>query len=209
VPIQHVVQPGEHLSGIAEQYGFRSYKTLWDFGDNADLKQSRDNPHVLMPGDVVNVPDPQTKDESAPTGQSSRFQVPTSGLRLRIKLLDAGRSAITGTQTQLSVEGNSTQPSTDGDGLVEQTIPASAHIARLVVEDADFSMQIGALNPLPDESGWEARLNNLGYLVPPADDRDDDELRSALEEFQCDYGLQLTGEEDDATKAKLLEVFGV
>jgi hypothetical protein len=209
VPIQHVVQQGEHLSGIADQYGFRSYKTLWDFADNASLKQSRDNPHVLMPGDIVNVPDPQTKQESAPTAKSSRFQVPTSGLRLRIKLLDAGRNAIKSTPTQLSVEGTSTQPSTDGDGLVDQTIAAKAHIARLVVEDADFSIQIGDLNPLPDQSAWEARLNNLGYQVPPADDRDDDEVRSALEEFQCDYGLQLTGQQDDATKAKIKEVFGV
>ena len=43
----HVVRQGEHLSQIAEKYGF-SYKALWDHAANAQLKKLRGNPPDLQ-----------------------------------------------------------------------------------------------------------------------------------------------------------------
>ena len=34
------------------------------------------------------------------------------------------------------------------------------------------------------------------------------ELLAAIEEFQCDYGMPVTGDMDDTTRAKLMEVYG-
>ena len=43
----HTVVQGEHLSGIAKNYGFSSYKTIWDHAQNAELKKERQNPNLL------------------------------------------------------------------------------------------------------------------------------------------------------------------
>jgi hypothetical protein len=52
----HVGTQREHLSAIGQQNGFRSYHTIWDQPNNADLKAKRD-PQVLFPGDQLFIPD--------------------------------------------------------------------------------------------------------------------------------------------------------
>ena len=51
-------------------------------------------------------------------------------------------------------------------------------------------------------------LANLGYLLDPTDSSDDDDVHLAVEEFQADNDLPLTGTFDPTTQAKLLEVHG-
>ena len=60
----HTVVQGEHLSGIANKYGFTSYKTIWDHAQNAELKKKRQNPNVIFPGDELFIPDKGQKEES-------------------------------------------------------------------------------------------------------------------------------------------------
>ena len=57
----HTVQQCEYLSLIAKIYGFASYKTIWDHDGNADLREQRQNPNILLPGDLVFIPDKETK----------------------------------------------------------------------------------------------------------------------------------------------------
>lgn len=62
---------------------------------------------------------------------------------------------------------------------------------------------MGRIEPITEEPGVRARLRNLGYL---RDTEADPELyKGALLRFQRRYSLDLTGEADDATRAKLLE----
>ena len=53
----HTVQQGEHLPALAERYGFQTIDPIWNDPANAELKQLRKNPMVLMPGDEVTIPD--------------------------------------------------------------------------------------------------------------------------------------------------------
>ncbi|MGC9973362.1 MAG: LysM domain-containing protein [Bryobacteraceae bacterium] len=46
----HVVKQGDCMSSIADQYGF-FWETLWNHERNAQLKERRKNPNVLMAGD--------------------------------------------------------------------------------------------------------------------------------------------------------------
>jgi len=62
----HTVVQGEHLSSIAKKYGFSSYKTIWDHGQNADLKKKRQNPNVIFPGDRLFIPDKVEKSPGTP-----------------------------------------------------------------------------------------------------------------------------------------------
>jgi peptidoglycan hydrolase-like protein with peptidoglycan-binding domain len=51
------------------------------------------------------------------------------------------------------------------------------------------------------------RLHNLGY--PGGEHEDDDATRAAVRSFQSDSGLAATGAIDDATRAKLREIYCV
>ena len=206
----HTVQPGEHLSRIAAQYGFFDQRTIWDHPQNAALKALRDSPNVLNPGDVLFIPDKIAKTEGRPTGQTHVFQVPADKLLLRISVHDFDNQPIAGEACELEVEGQVYKISTDGSGAIQQEIPKTAEKGTLRVPGLgmELPLRIGYLNPADQESGWQARLVNLGYLAGMAPDSSEDDLDTAIEELQCDYKVQLTGTADDATQQKLKELHG-
>ena len=61
--IKHNVKQGEHLSLIAVMYGFADHQPIWNDPANAALRQRRKHPHILMPGDIVEIPDRQAREE--------------------------------------------------------------------------------------------------------------------------------------------------
>ena len=72
----------------------------------------------------------------------------------------------------------------------------------------ELDFKIGSLDPIDQQSGQVARLANLGYYRGSLDTVDATELESAVEEFQCDNGLDLDGICGPATQAKLKDVYG-
>ena len=72
MPTDHIVQQGDCLSSIAAFYK-RLPKSIWDAGENAELKQKRKSSNVLRPGDKVVIPDLKTKQIDAPTDQETKF----------------------------------------------------------------------------------------------------------------------------------------
>lgn len=208
--IQHTVIAGDHLSAIADQYGFKDYLTIWDHPDNAALKQQRADPHVLQPGDVVTVPDRLDKSENRATGSSHRFRVAARPLKLRIALKDFDNQPISGAACVLTVDGKVHELVSDGDGMIEVPISNSAKrgVLQLPELDIEHEVMIGHLDPVDEDSGWQGRLVNLGYHPGAVGDEDQQSLRHSLEEFQCDHGLAVTGEPEDATQALLLQVHG-
>ena len=223
MPTQHTVKQGEHVAGIATKHGIEDYILVWDDGDNAALKELRASPFILFPGDVLAILDREEKSVTRPTGAKHRFVIQVERVKLRVKIFTLGEDPVAGATCKLAIEGSAAANlTTDGNGIVEKPIGRTDKQGKLVIGDADFSLKIGALNPIPDDpdsdpisqtpenkdSGWAQRLTNLGYVVPPIEDRDADELRSAIEEFQCNHGLNVTGEQDAPTRAKLLEIHG-
>lgn len=204
----HTVRQGEHLAAIAAKYGFASAATLWNHPLNAELKQKRGNPNILYPGDVVGIPDPAEKQVTCDTGQAHRFRAQREELFLRIRLQEAFPEPIGSTPCRLVIDGRIHDLTTDADGAVEVKVPATASRGTLTVRDVSVPLRIGSLDPIDEPSGVVARLANLGYYRGHADEVDEAELRAAIEEFQCDQGLDLTGECDGPTRAKLEEVHG-
>jgi hypothetical protein len=198
------------MTGIAQQYGFRDYHTIWDHPDNEQLKQERVDPHVLYPGDTVVIPDKAPRNESRPTDKSHRFRVASKPLKLRIALKDFDNQPITGTACVLTVDGTVYQLTSDGDGITETPIPKGATGGVLKIPDMDIEhpLKIGFLDPLVEDSGWQGRLVNLGYYAGAVGDNDAEQMRYAIEEFQCDHALKVTGELDGATPAKLKQEHG-
>lgn len=210
----YTIKRGEHLDQIAERFGFADLRTVWEDPGNAELRARRASPHVLLEGDEVFVPEFQPRVESRGTKQKHEFRARRTKIRLRVALVDESGNALADVPCTLSASGASQALVTDADGVVELEIPRGATSGQLVVDDPaqTFDLRvplaIGALDPVDEPSGQRDRLRNLGYYLAEGGEPDPEALRSAVEEFQCDEALPVTGECDGATQAKLLERHG-
>jgi hypothetical protein len=206
----YTVQQGDHLSGIAEQFGFQNIDTIWNHPNNAALKQLRKNPHILFPGDVLFIPDKTDKNAPAPTTKLNKFQIDLTKLKLNLKLLDLNGDPVANKPVTISLEKETVPPpTTDGSGKTSSTIKKSAKNGQLILGDLEFSLLVGSLDPIDKQSGQIARLNNLGYEAGDTATVDADAFESAVEEFQCDNGVKpVTGDCDASTQALLQKVHG-
>lgn len=206
---RHTVVAGEHLSGIANRYGFRDPATIWDDPQNASLRSSRDS-HVLSPGDELFIPEKQPKVESCATTEVHAFKAKVATMKLRLCVRDFDNRPISGVACRLEINGVPSALTSDGDGFIEKEIPITAQSGRLVIEDwgIDRTLRIGHLDPHDVETGWKARLINLGYYQGSIEDLDANLWRWAIEEYQCDHDLTVTGELDGATITSLQSTHG-
>ena len=216
----HIVEPGEHLSGIAAQHGFSSFRTLWDHSENAELKKLRKNPHVLFAGDRVFIPTRETKEEPRSTGSKHQFVAARELLILRVEVLD-GLEKPRPEPCLLSGSGFQNEMKDSGDGVLLGPIPSDARKGELFFpagpdkeeSDAKVPLAVGFLDPLTKEAGQRQRLNNLGYFAG-FDARSTAQLKWAVEEFQCDHLKEIGKQKEDgicdeATQQVLLKVHGV
>jgi hypothetical protein len=204
----HVVLQGEHASSIAARHGFETYEPLWAHPRNAALRRRRGSPHVLFPGDELFLPDREESAFACATEQAHRFRLQRRELALRVVLLDEGGDPIAAAPCALEIEGRGGRAVTSAEGMVERPIASTDASAKLSLQDLDVAILIGHLDPVTEPSGWQARLQNLGYYDGSVGAAPDARLRLALEELQLEHGLPITGEADAATQAGLLEAHG-
>jgi hypothetical protein len=51
------VQRGDHLTKIAQRFGFASWKLIYYHEDNKGFRRFRPDPNKIYPGDVIQIPD--------------------------------------------------------------------------------------------------------------------------------------------------------
>jgi hypothetical protein len=204
MPIQYTVEQGDCLSSIADAYGFL-WSTIWNDGENAQLKEERKDPNALLPGDVVVIPDKQLGEESRSAGARYKFKVKGAKAKVKIRVMKGGK-ARANEPYKLLVDGNWYTGKLDKDGYLKQTIPPGATGGVLKVGSGkqidEFPIQLGTVDPLSTESGAAGRLRTLGYQF------NDGNMYYALKAFQKKVGLEETGELDDDTRNMLQERFG-
>jgi Putative peptidoglycan binding domain/LysM domain len=197
------VKAGDCLSSIAYEQGFFP-DTLWNHPDNSELKQNRKDPNVLMPGDVVSIPDKALKEASKPAGQKHRFKKKGVPAKLKVCLMKKGKPR-KNEKFRLIIDGIPVEGTTDGKGFVEKPLPPNARQGKLIVgEGANkevYLLQFGQVDPIDTDTGVAGRLQNLGYSVG-------EDLAGALRKFQANNKLEVTGTINDATRNKLKENFG-
>jgi N-acetylmuramoyl-L-alanine amidase len=202
MPREHVVQQGEGISSIANRYGFAPH-LLWYHPGNEELRKLRGDGDILLPGDIVHIPDKEPRQRDAATDKRHRFQrlgVP-SELRLQLWLDDRPRAKVS---FRLIVDGGPTvDGTTDERGVLVATVPPNAASGRLVVGGDEYALSFGRLNPVTDASGIQQRLKNLGFYAGDVTGTIDVETCMALADFQRSAGLPVTGENDAATLARL------
>ena len=213
--ITHTVVQGEHLAGIAAQYGFVDFKPIWEAPENAALKADRKNPNILFPGDKVVIPDRELGEESGATDQRHVFSVTIRKLKLRVKIKDLSNVAVRRIcflQTSRSVG-----PMLQADDIFEADVHPREKTAVMGFPQSptdpsrrdDINLEIGGLDPIDKPSGQQERLNNLGYFAGFSKTPSPDQFKWAVEEFQCDHkksdGLKVTGICDPEKTQKVLE----
>ncbi|MBK8258037.1 MAG: peptidoglycan-binding protein [Polyangiaceae bacterium] len=208
--VVHVAKDGDHIHGIAAAAGFRRVSTVWNAPENANLRALRPNPDTLLPGDRVTVPDFTSQTDEGATEKRHRFVALTQRTAVRLRWLRFGHTA--DAQLQSAFEPTKTPtPPADGAGDVTVKIDATTSQISVSTPRGDTTLQVGFLHPFDTESGWLARLHNLGYLASSAivqTQIDAIELASAIEEFQCDHGLTVDGQVQSTFLSALRDAHG-
>jgi hypothetical protein len=133
---------------------------------------------------------------------------------LRLCLQDDLHNPYLNTNYRLRVEAADYAGATDSTGMLEQEIPADAVDGEITIfpfpdDPSDpgytFTLKLGHLDPIDEDSGVDARLINLGFGPTDSDNPEwsDDDRGDALKAFQDRFGLEITGMADDATRQKL------
>jgi hypothetical protein len=199
----YVVQQGDCITSIAGTYGFH-WQTLWDA--NPDLKAKRVNPNALLPGDIVQIPDKDLRIETRPTDAHHKFVLKGEQPKLKVVLERYNRPLANQNYT-LTVEGATFSGTTDERGYLEAPIEPTAKTGKLSVPDCHIqcTFNLGYIDPFDEIGGAQGRLQNLGFLIGDATGVIDQPTTDAIMLFQSTYGLEATGELDDATQNKLKE----
>jgi N-acetylmuramoyl-L-alanine amidase len=122
MPINHTVCQGDSVISLSETHGLFAV-TIWNDPGNTGLRQKRTDMNVLMPGEVVVIPDKRPRLEKRPTGQAHRFR--RKGIH-DIPLSDLTCTSRAPLHYTLTVDGVELKGTTDGSGILEQYIPAQA-----------------------------------------------------------------------------------
>ena len=203
--VNYQVKQGDCISSIAFENGFFP-DTIWNHPNNAELKEKRKDPNVLLPGDIVYVPDLRIKEVNEPTNQVHKFRVKNVPAKLSLHLLENGEPQ-RNEQYTLEVDGEVIRGVTDSEGKIKVSISPNAKKGKLILgtgeNQKEYNLSLGRLDPVNEISGIQTRLNNLGFDCGRADGKMNPETKEALQAFQSSVGLPATGEIDSATEAKI------
>jgi N-acetylmuramoyl-L-alanine amidase len=172
---------------------------IWDAAENADLRSKRKDPHQLLPGDKVFIPEVKPRTYTLATGQRHRLQVPRDKLMLRLQVLDIFGKPLASASGTLRVGERELPVTSAADGTIEvKDIPQQAREATLEIGGYTFELRIGDLDPADCPTGESARLDNLALWWADTDDPEDPEGQAfALDLFQ--QGRQEAPGSQDAT----------
>lgn len=176
----------------------------------------------VAPGDVAGVePEPEGQGEVELDGQPSACLTLKTNRRYEVRLQQVFELAfqrfgepLAGASYRLLIDDADERSGTlDDEGALREALPADASEAEVWIdegseEEQHYLLSLGGLASPEDTSGLQQRLNNLGYLCGEEDGQAGAVTRQRLESFQRAAGLEESGQLDDATKAKLLELHG-
>ncbi|MCA9624660.1 MAG: peptidoglycan-binding protein [Myxococcales bacterium] len=210
----YVIRRGDYLLKLAHQLGFDADK-VWKDGANADLRALRDDPDMLQAGDILMIPDEPKKELPLRAEQDNAFVAKVPKISVSLAVTDDDEPLANEAYVVEGL-GDDEERTTDGDGFV--SFEAPVHVREVTVKflnvDLAFRIGIGELDPIDTPSGLRKRLTQLGFYgakLQGADryqGRTDAAMAAAIAAFQKAQGLEVTGELDDGTRDKIVEVHG-
>ena len=186
-------------------------ETVWNYSANKDLKKLRKDPNILLPGDIVIVPDLRVKEVSESTNQVHKFQVKNSPAKLKLRILK-GAEPRAGEPFVLVIDGVEKDRGTiSSDGNIQISILPNAKKGKLTVGEGEnqeiYELNVGHLDPIDSISGVKSRLNNIGFDCGKLNNEMDEETKTAVKNFQSFINHpDPSGELDDRTKKALAKL---
>ena len=177
----HTVRQGECMMTIARQYGFSDWRVIYDTPDNESLRKLRTNPHCLLPGDKVHIPDKDKYRKTAQTNKKHKYVLKNRKNYLSVRLVDRQLNPLAdipynisffddGNKDAITTEENQ---ATDSDGFIQKKIPAKT--TKAVVSYFPYknqpslvrhlTLKLSQLDPVDEESGKRERMRQLGFPV--------------------------------------------
>lgn len=210
-----VVEEGDSIASIAYKSGLFS-DTIWNDPANAALKEAREDPEVLLPGDRVTVMEIRPKEVTCATGKRHVFRRKGVPVKVTLVLEDEDGEPFADKPYELTVGERTYTGSTDAQGKIDQPVAPDSKEGTLKVwldepgypSPMEYAVHLGKLYPIDDIAGVQQRLRNLGLYEGAADGAAGPETEAAIRAFQKRNGLEETGKMDDATRGKLEEVHG-
>lgn len=202
------IKDGDCAHSLAVAKGMTLDKVWFDSANSA-LRQKRANPHVLMAGDKLTLPDRTDGQESCETEKRHCFQ--RKGLRARLMLkIQRNDKPLGSADFILEVGNQSLQGVTGEDGSIDVHVPSDAKQAtlRLANGKESYKLSLGYLDPIDEVSGYQARLHNLGFFPGPIDGIDGAKTKSAVRQFQSVVGATVDGIVGSETRKHLEERYG-
>lgn len=169
MPSKHEVQPGDTLLKLAFEAGFDSWKRIWDLAENAELRELRKDPQVLLPGDVLKVPEREaTPQTSCPVDKEHRFRLVRPRAWVNLRMIDDEGEPLSQRRYRFQCGGRTHEGTTDDDGVLSVEIQPNVHHGHIWFwSDEDLppfesAVMVGYLDPASTWSGISGRLSNLG-----------------------------------------------
>jgi hypothetical protein len=203
---KRLVGNGDHISLIAEEFGFARFETILEAQENASLRSARTNPHQLVPDDLLFIPDRESHAADVPIDATSRVVIQRQRLFLRVKVVDLFGAPVASASGRLETETVTIRVATDSEGLLHVQIPRNTKQAELRINDLVFTILVGSLQPESFSEGIRARLINLGCWAgqPQVDDAGNEgEFKLGVELIQDELGLPVDGQLSPSLVEKL------
>jgi hypothetical protein len=180
----HKINQGDSVISLSTLYELFA-ETIWDHSENAELKELRKNMNILMPDDILFIPDKRQKELSVPADQQHKFKRKGIPATFRMQLFDIEEPRVDQKYT-LNVDGRQYEGETDTQGVLEQSIPVDSKKGVIVIGPDRYRLELdfGYLDPLNEVIGVKKRLNNMGYDCGKPNNELDENMQNQLKLFQ-------------------------
>jgi len=202
----------EWIGSIAAKNGHKSWRKVFNHGNNSSLKSKRKEPNLLVPGDIVYVPPVTPKDESGGTEKRHWFRLSRDKEdKFQIRLTDADMyfKAFGAINYRLEIGSQKkTGQLTKSDEVIEIPLGMEEETGEFELDGYVIQLQIGALEPHDRVSGLQTRIINLGFDPGPIDNIAGKKTERGIKDFQQHYSLPVNGKHDSATMNKVKSIYG-
>jgi Putative peptidoglycan binding domain len=211
----YVIRQGDYLTKLAHTMGFNA-DSVWNDDKNKDLKDKRQDPNQLQPGDILQVPDEPKARLPIIVGSTNNYvaRIPKVPVVLRLQI--GGEILV---KEPFVIHGVGKKPiegATDEHGYLSTEVPV--HVRELEVElterNRTLRVRVGNMDPMNELSGLQKRLTHLGFYQPSYagtenyEACDPKQIMAALAAFQSSKKLPATGRLDDDTAKALVDAHG-
>lgn len=205
---KYIVRKGDCLSSIAFRNG-TLWQKLWDLPENRKLKDLRKDPNVIWPGDIVMIPELETKQVPAATEEKHSYTVKSVKGKLRLRLIQNDKP-LANIPVKLNIDGSWFELNTDGDGWLEQVIKPDAKQGKLLLNAGkeEIRLCLGGLDPVEMVKGVQQRLANLGFYATSITSQLDGYTQISIMAFQRYSGLSVDGAMNEALYDALKKAHG-